>query len=242
MSRTLFISDLHLDNARPEVVQAFLRFLTDHATGCEALYILGDFFEAWIGDDAPNDLGDKVIEALHTLSEKGSDVFIMHGNRDFLLGEQFASKAGASLIADPCLISLYGEQVLLMHGDSLCTRDTDYMAFRQQIRNPAMIEQLLAKSVPERLAIAQQLRAQSKESGSNKAMDIMDVTPEEVVKVLEDNACQHMIHGHTHRPAMHTIELSDGKGQRTVLGDWDTQYWYLEASAFGQILQNEPIV
>jgi UDP-2,3-diacylglucosamine hydrolase len=241
MSRTLFISDLHLDPARPEIIAAFEQFLRDHAAGCEALYILGDFFEAWIGDDAPNPLADQIAAWLKALSDTGSKIYLMHGNRDFLIGDAFAAKAGATLLADPTLISLYGEDVLLLHGDILCTRDTDYMAFREQIRHPAMIEQLLAKPIEERLAIAKQLREQSKEAGSNKAMDIMDVTPEEVVRLLEENRCQHMIHGHTHRPAMHKLELSDGKAQRTVLGDWDQKYWYLEASPFGQLLQSVPI-
>lgn len=242
MSRTLFISDLHLDPARPEIITAFEQFLRDHAPGCEALYILGDFFEAWIGDDAPNALAEQIAASLKALADTGSTIYLMHGNRDFLIGETFAAKAGATLLPDPTLISLYGEDVLLLHGDTLCTRDTDYLAFREQIRNPVMIEQLLAKPVEERIAIAQQLRAQSKEAGSNKAMDIMDVTDTEVIKQLEKHRCQHMIHGHTHRPAMHKVELSDGKAQRTVLGDWDKKYWYLEASQFGQLLQSEPII
>lgn len=218
---TLFISDLHLDESRPTISRAFLSFLENDASKAEALYILGDFFEVWIGDDFQTALSTTIIKALRHLVDSGTACFFMHGNRDFLIGEDFAYQSGCTLLPDPTVHSIYGNATLLMHGDSLCTRDEAYMAFRQQARNPQWQAQVLSMTIDERLALAKQLRAQSAESNSNKAEDIMDVTPEEVIKVMAEQQVTRLIHGHTHRPAIHQITVNDKAAERVVLGDWE---------------------
>ncbi|MDN3520768.1 UDP-2,3-diacylglucosamine diphosphatase [Halomonas ramblicola] len=227
---TLLISDLHLHPGAPEITDGFLRWLEERARGCEALYILGDFFEAWIGDDLLDlagvdptgnaDLAARVARALKRLSDDGSALYLMHGNRDFLLGERFAAETGATLLPDPSVITLGGRRVLLMHGDSLCTRDTDYQAFRAQARDPQWQAGILAMPIAERIALARQLREQSGEASSNKAEDIMDVTAEEVEKAMADHGVTTLIHGHTHRPAVHELEVAGEPARRMVLGDW----------------------
>jgi UDP-2,3-diacylglucosamine hydrolase len=227
---SLLIADLHLQPARPEVTAGFIEWLEKRARGADTLYILGDLFEAWIGDDLL-DLGDadptgnaalasRVAGALRRLGEDGTRIRVMHGNRDFLLGERFAEAAGARLLLDPSVIHMEGSPVLLMHGDSLCTGDQAYMAFRAQARDPHWQEQVLAMPISDRLALAKQLRKQSGEANSNKAEDIMDVTPSEVVRVMRDQGVTTLIHGHTHRPAVHELEVDGRPAQRFVLGDW----------------------
>ncbi|MDI5934416.1 UDP-2,3-diacylglucosamine diphosphatase [Halomonas kalidii] len=242
---TLLISDLHLHPGAPEITDGFLRWLEERATGVAALYILGDFFEAWIGDDLL-DLGDadptgnatlasRVAKALHRLADGGTTIRLMHGNRDFLLGERFASAAGASLLADPAVVELGGERVLLMHGDSLCTRDEAYMAFRAQARHPQWQQQILAMPIQDRLTLAQSLRQQSGEATSNKADDIMDVTPAEVEKVMAEHGVTTLIHGHTHRPAVHELEIDGRPARRFVLGDWrPDQGWEIVVEGGGE--------
>lgn len=233
----LFISDLHLDEKRPDVIQAFLGFIEKEASQADALYILGDFFEAWVGDDYENTLIATIKSALKTLSDSGVSLYIMHGNRDFLIGEQFCQQTGATLLTDPCCVELYGQQVLLMHGDSLCTDDHEYMAFRAQVRNPMMQQQLLQKPIAERIAIAQQLRQASGSANSNKADDIMDVNAAEVSKAMLENKVSLMIHGHTHRPQIHQETLADSEATsaatRIVLGDWDEFGWQLRFDETG---------
>lgn len=225
MSSVCFISDLHLDSSRPAVTRAFQDFL--NAQQCnERLYILGDLFEAWPGDDDDSPLTELVCQALRSLSDAGCKVFIMPGNRDFLLGERFCQAAGTSLLTDPTLISLFGVPTLLMHGDSLCTADKTYQRFRQLAQDPHYQAELLAKPLTERRAIATDLRAKSREANSLKSEDIMDVTPQEVDKAMRSYAASQLIHGHTHRPASHRV----AQGIRWVLGAWDQQAWYLEAS------------
>ncbi|MBS9402479.1 UDP-2,3-diacylglucosamine diphosphatase [Halomonas sp. TRM85114] len=227
---TLLISDLHLHPGAPEVTEGFMRWLERRASDADSLYILGDFFDAWIGDDLL-DLTDsdptgsaalaaRVASALHRLAAQGTEIFIMHGNRDFLLGERFADAAGARLLDDPSVVVLGGSQVLLMHGDSLCTRDTAYMAFRRQARDPVWQRQILAMPITERIALARQLREQSGEANSNKAEDIMDVTPDEVIHIMRGYGVTTLIHGHTHRPAVHELEVDGEPAKRFVLGDW----------------------
>ncbi|MDW7745212.1 UDP-2,3-diacylglucosamine diphosphatase [Halomonas sp.] len=227
---TLLISDLHLHPGAPEITEGFLHWLDERARGCDALYILGDFFEAWIGDDLL-DLGEqdptgnailaaRIAAALKRLADGGTAIYLMHGNRDFLLGERFASEAGASLLPDPSVVRLGGTQALLMHGDSLCTLDEAYQAFRAQARHPLWQEQVLSMPIQERIALARQLREQSGEANSNKAEDIMDVTPGEVAKVMAEHNVSTLIHGHTHRPAVHEIEVDGQPAKRYVLGDW----------------------
>lgn len=224
---TLFISDLHLDESRPDISRAFFDFLATTAVNADALYILGDFFEAWIGDDAITPLSQQVCQALKALVEQGTPCFIMHGNRDFLIGEAFCQQSGCTLLPDPSVITLYGQATLLMHGDSLCTRDTDYIAFRQQARDPAFQQAFLSQGIPERIAFAKQLREQSKESNSNKSEDIMDVTPEEVTQIMASCNVQRLIHGHTHRPDVHALQINEKPAERIVLGDWEAYSWIL---------------
>ncbi|MCG6657216.1 UDP-2,3-diacylglucosamine diphosphatase [Halomonas campisalis] len=242
---TLLISDLHLQPDAPEITEGFLRWLQERAQGANALYILGDLFEAWIGDDlldlAESDptgnalLAARVATALKRLSDNGTDIYLMHGNRDFLLGERFARAAGAQLLADPAVVAIDGQSVLLMHGDSLCTRDEAYMRFRAQARHPAWQQQVLAMPILERIALAKQLRDQSGEATSNKADDIMDVTPDEVVRVMREHGVTTLIHGHTHRPAVHELTIDERPATRMVLGDWrPTEGWEIVADEGGQ--------
>lgn len=242
--RTLLISDLHLHPGAPEITEGFLRWLEGRACGSDTLYILGDFFEAWIGDDLLDlagadpsgnaDLAARIARALKRLAEDGTEIFLMHGNRDFLLGDRFAREAGATLLEDPSVVELGGKPVLLMHGDSLCTRDEAYQAFRAQARNPLWQQQVLSMPIDQRVALAGQLRAQSGEANSNKAEDIMDVTPEEVVKVMAENGVTTLIHGHTHRPAVHELEVDGRPAQRIVLGDWQPgKGWEIVVSGDG---------
>jgi UDP-2,3-diacylglucosamine hydrolase len=225
VSSTLFISDLHLDVARPAVTRALASFLARHQH-CDRLYILGDLFETWIGDDDDAPLAAEIAALLRDYTAAGPALFIMGGNRDFLLGEAFCETAGAQLLADPTVIDLYGEPTLLMHGDSLCTADTQYQAFRRSARDPLWQTQLLASSLAERRTLAAELRTMSKDANSNKAEDIMDVTPSEVGKVMREYDVKQLIHGHTHRPATHKVNA----GYRWVLGDWDAQGWAIHAS------------
>ncbi|MHA7853017.1 UDP-2,3-diacylglucosamine diphosphatase [Marinobacter alkaliphilus] len=225
---TLFISDLHLEESRPDITDAFLTFLREKAAGVEQLYILGDFFEAWIGDDERTPLQEQIAAALKQLSDSGTAIFLMHGNRDFLIGEDFCHRAGATLLDDPTVIDLYGTPTLLLHGDSLCTADVEYQKFRTNMRNPQMQKMMLARPLEDRQQMAKQLRALSMAKNQGKAEDIMDVTPEEVVKELEAHGVQLMIHGHTHRPAVHELEANGKPARRIVLGDWHSHLWWLE--------------
>lgn len=226
---TLFISDLHLEESRPDITEAFLGFLDGKASGVDQLYILGDFFEAWIGDDERTPLQEQIATALRKLRDSGTRIFLMHGNRDFLIGQDFCDRAGATLLDDPTVIDLYGTPTLLMHGDSLCTADVEYQKFRANMRNPQMQKMMLARPLEDRQQMARQLRQMSMAKNQGKAEDIMDVTPEEVVKELEHHGVQLMIHGHTHRPAIHDLEANGEPARRIVLGDWDTHVWWLEA-------------
>ena len=225
MSYTLFISDLHLDPARPAVTQALADFLKQNRH-CESLYILGDLFEAWLGDDDDSPLAIEIRSLLKDFSAAGPALYLMQGNRDFLLGAGFCHSVGAQLLPDPTVIDLYGNPTLIMHGDSLCTADVDYQKFRQVARSQQWQDDFLARSLQERQAFAANLRKISKESTSNKAQDIMDVTATEVEKLMHQHSTGQLIHGHTHRPARH-----DGAaGTRWVLGDWDQSGWAIKAS------------
>lgn len=229
---TLFISDLHLNEKRPDITQAFVQFCKAKAQYASALYILGDLSDAWLGDDDDSEIAALLHAQLKQLTELGVEVFIITGNRDFLMGKQFADSCNCQLLSDPTVIDLYGRQVLLMHGDSLCTGDQEYMAFREQIQNPQMQQLLLSKSLEERRGIALMLRENSKSANASKAADIMDVTQSDVELALLENDSTLLIHGHTHRPSVHTFTINDKNGQtlpaqRYVLGDWDTLGWCL---------------
>ncbi len=227
---TLFISDLHLDDRRPETTRLLLQFLQDEAGRADALYILGDLFEYWLGDDVPSQCATQVTGALASLADQGTPCFFMHGNRDFLLREAYAKQAGMTLLPEEYVADLYGEQVLLMHGDSLCTDDIPYQQFRALVRNPAWQDDFLNKTPQERLQVAMQARDASAEHKGNVGMKIMDVNQGEVVAALERHGVQKMIHGHTHRPATHELEANGKPAQRTVLGDWYEQSSVLRAS------------
>ena len=226
---TLFISDLHLEESRPDITEAFLGFLDGTASGVDQLYILGDFFEAWIGDDERTPLQEQIAAALRKLRDSGTDIFLMHGNRDFLIGEDFCKRAGASLLDDPTVIDLHGTPTLLMHGDSLCTADVEYQKFRANMRNPQWQQMILQRPLEDRQQMARQLREISMAKNQGKEEFIMDVTPEEVVKDMEAHGVQRMIHGHTHRPAVHELIANGLPAKRIVLGDWDKNVWWLEA-------------
>lgn len=234
---TLFISDLHLDPSRPAVTRAFLDLLSGEALTADALYILGDFFEVWIGDDDDAELNQTIIAALKTLTSNSTPVYIMHGNRDFLMGGQFCQQTGCQLIPDPTVINLYDRNVLLMHGDTLCTDDTRYMEFRQQCRSKAWQNELLSHSIEQRRKLAKQMRADSKAANSNKAEDIMDVNQDEVQRMFIQHGVDLMIHGHTHRPAIH--QQKDNNVKRVVLGDWHNTGWIIRYPASGDFKLDE---
>lgn len=225
----LFISDLHLHETRPHITRAFFHFLHTQAAGAEQLYILGDFFDAWIGDDDDSALNTDVAAELKKLSSAGTQIFLMHGNRDFLLGEKFAAQAGAQLIAEETVIDLYGCPTLLLHGDDLCIDDKDYIAFRQQVRSPQWQQQILAQPLAARRALAAQLREKSQAMNSLKAEDIMDVSQAEVIRVMENAGVTRLIHGHTHRPAHHPLDVHEKAAERIVLGDWHDKGWAIVA-------------
>lgn len=225
---TLFISDLHLDASRPQVTDLFLRFLREEAAGAKAVYILGDLFEAWVGDDDPDAVGAAVASALRAVVDGGTPVAFMRGNRDFLLGPDYARRAGMTLLADPAIVLLDGAPTLLLHGDLLCTADTGYMAFRAQTRDPAWQAQFLAQPLAARQAFASRARAQSqaaqaalKEAGTMET--ITDVTPATVEQYFVRYGVDRMVHGHTHRPAIHAHEAGGRRCERIVLGDWYEQ-------------------
>lgn len=217
---SLFISDLHLDPRRPAIVDLFLRFLTQEASHAESLYILGDLFETWIGDDDDDALGHLVKAELKRLSEKSVPVYLMVGNRDFLLGEAFAAASRASLLKDPWIVNLYGIPTLLMHGDTLCTDDVAYQQFRAQVRSPEWQATMLARPLAERRTLAQQLRDGSQQATQDKPPNIMDVNAQAVIDTMEAYGVRRLIHGHTHRPAIHEWIMRGELAQRIVLGDW----------------------
>jgi UDP-2,3-diacylglucosamine hydrolase len=229
----LLISDLHLEEERPDITRAFLHFLATRATQAEALYILGDFFEVWIGDDAMTPFQESIAGALRALSERGIRIYLMHGNRDFMLGQTFCHKAGCKLLADPSVVQLCGEPVLLMHGDSLCTRDEGYMRLRRLLRNPLSLFVLRNLPLATRRKLARKLRNESRTQTRMKASDIIDVTPELIPGVLAEHRVRTLIHGHTHRPATHDLEVDGQPAKRIVLGDWDRQGWALQVDENG---------
>jgi UDP-2,3-diacylglucosamine hydrolase len=229
----LLISDLHLEQERPDISRAFLHFLQTRAIQAEALYILGDFFEVWIGDDAITPFQRSIAQALRQLSDSGTRIYLMHGNRDFMLGKAFCREAGCTLLRDPSLVELGGEQVLLMHGDSLCTQDVGYMKLRRWLRNPLSLFILRNLPLTTRHKLARKLRSESRAQTRIKASDIVDVTPDEVPRIMAAHGVRTLIHGHTHRPAIHTLTLDGQPARRIVLGDWDKQGWALQVDGSG---------
>jgi UDP-2,3-diacylglucosamine hydrolase len=232
VARVLFASDLHLATARPAAVDRFLRFVGEEATRANALYVLGDLFEYWIGDDelsAPDGdpLAKQVAAAFRALTRGGVQLCFMHGNRDFLVGETFARDCGAILLADPAVRELGGVATLLMHGDTLCTDDRDYMAWRATARSEAWQRELLAAPLALRRERARALREQSEASKKGKTAEIMDVNAEAVREAFERHRVSRMIHGHTHRPGRHLLEIGGRTCERWVLPDWYERGGYL---------------
>ena len=235
MEHCLFISDCHLCDSRPHITQAFIAFLANSAANAQALYILGDLFEYWSGDDAIElGLHQPIITALKNLSASGVKVFFMAGNRDFLIGQGFAKATGLSILPDPSILTLYGKPVLLSHGDALCTDDVAYQQFRNEVRQAAWKTQFLSQSLANRIAYIEQLRAKSEQAKSSKSMAIMDVNASAVDALLREFSYPALfIHGHTHRPHVHSHKLDERVCERRVLGDWYEQGSYLELSAAG---------
>lgn len=240
---TLFVSDLHLDPARPQVTELFLRFLRDEGRRADALYILGDLFETWIGDDDPSEAGQSVAAGVHAVADAGVPVYFIHGNRDFLVGPDYARRAGMRLLPDPAVVALYGEPVLLMHGDLLCTDDTAYQAFRAQTRDPAWRQRFLAQPLAARQAFAAQAReasmARQREmiAGDRGTFEtVTDVAPATVEATLVRFGVSTLIHGHTHRPAIHQLQAAGRACRRIVLGDWYEQGSVLRVDADGMRL------
>lgn len=229
----MLISDLHLEQERPDITRAFLDLLGGRAREAQALYILGDFFEVWVGDDAMSPYQLSICQALRELSDSGTQIFLMHGNRDFMLGKAFCKAAGATLLKDPSVVDFYGEPVLLMHGDSLCTRDEAYMRMRRVLRNPLTLWILRHLPLRTRHRLARKLRNESRAQTRMKANDIVDVTPEEVPRVMQAFGVHTLVHGHTHRPAIHKLQLGEQAAKRIVLGDWDRQGWALQVDEQG---------
>ncbi|MET1161537.1 MAG: UDP-2,3-diacylglucosamine diphosphatase [Pseudoxanthomonas sp.] len=238
---TLFISDLHLDSTRPAITGLFGRFLQREAKSAEALYILGDLFEAWVGDDDPSEVGAYVAAGLSDVADAGVPVYFIRGNRDFLVGADYALRAGFRILPDPAVVMLYGKPVVLMHGDLLCSDDVAYQAFRTQTRNPAWQAQFLAQPLQARLAFAAQARAASqahqaklREGGNDVRFEtVTDVTAATVEATFARFGIDTMIHGHTHRPAVHELRVDGRDCRRIVLGDWYEQGSVLRVDAQG---------
>ena len=245
---TLFVSDLHLDPARPEITALFLRFLQREAASADALYILGDLFEAWVGDDDPSSTGQQVADGLRRLADAGVPVYFVHGNRDFLVGQDYAGRAGMRILPDPAVVSLYGEPVLVMPGALLCTADHAYQAFRAQTRDPHWQAMFLAQPLAARQAFAAQARQASMSrqqdmiDGDRASFEaVTDVNPQAVEATLARFGVATLVHGHTHRPAMHAVRIGDREGRRIVLGDWYEQGSVLRVSPGHCDLQALPL-
>jgi len=237
---TLFIADLHLSEHEPAITAGFLRFLQQQAPQAQALYILGDLFDAWIGDDDPQPLHAQIAAALRQLTQTGVPCYFIHGNRDFLLGRRFAKASGMQLLPEDTLLQLYGQKILILHGDTLCTDDLKYQKFRRYVHNPLIQRLFLCAPLRWRLKVAAKMRAQSQQANQFKSAEIMDVNQHAVLACLQRHQAQLMIHGHTHRPAIHPVQLPSGLGQRAVLGAWHERGSLIRVSAAGIELQDFP--
>jgi UDP-2,3-diacylglucosamine hydrolase len=220
---TLFIADLHLHTEEPAITAGFLHFLDGVAREADALYILGDLFEAWIGDDDPNPLHQRVAAAIRALVDSGVPCYFIHGNRDFLLGKRFARESGMQLLPQEKVLELYGRKLLIMHGDTLCTDDAGYQAFRAKVHQPWLQTLFLALPLFIRYRVAAKMRADSRAANSSKSLAIMDVNQQAVIEAMEKHRVQWLIHGHTHRPAVHQLSANEAPAFRAVLGAWHSE-------------------
>jgi UDP-2,3-diacylglucosamine hydrolase len=236
----LFISDLHIDASRPAITDQFLGFLAAEAIRADALYILGDLFESWVGDDAADSSQVAAIEGIHALTSRGVPCFVMHGNRDFLLSEGFCRMTGAQLLPDPLIVTLYGEPVLVMHGDALCSDDRAYQRLRATVREPAWQRQFLALSIASRRALAGAARAGSQAHTAAVEYAITDVNAGSVAAALRGAGTATLLHGHTHRPAIHALQVDGRPCTRIVLGDWYDQGSLLRWDENGPELESLP--
>lgn len=230
---TLFIADLHLSTDEPAITAGFLRFLAGEARQADALYILGDLFEVWIGDDDPSPLHRDVAAALCKITEAGVPCYFIHGNRDFLLGRRFAKACGMQLLEEEHVLEINGRRVLIMHGDTLCTDDAGYQAFRARVHNPWIQRAFLTLPLFIRRRIAARMRARSKAANRSKSMDIMDVNVNAVLHAFSRHHVQWLIHGHTHRPAIHELDANGAPAWRCVLGAWHTEGSMIKVSDAG---------
>lgn len=238
---TLFISDLHLDARRPDITACFLDFLRRETARASELYVLGDLFEFWMGDDDPDPGKRRVVAALRELTQSGTRCRIMHGNRDFLLGRRFCSETGCELIDDCTVTEIYGRDVLLLHGDVLCTDDHSYQRLRRIVRNPIVQRVFLSLPLPARAALAEKIRAGSRMHIDRSEPTIMDVNRDAVLQTFEAHGVDLMVHGHTHRPGVHSYPLGGTEKTRIVLGDWHAQGSVLRWTAEGHELAAFPL-
>ena len=234
--KRFFISDLHLSDKRPDLIRAFVQMLSELKTqhSPAELYLLGDFYEAWIGDDYQPDWNQSIEQAIAELSNADWQIFFLHGNRDFLIGDAWLKRVGATLLNEQTRLPLTEGNLLLAHGDEYCLADTEYQAFRRTVRSSAWQQQILSLPIEQRIALASQLRNDSKNMSNEKSMSIMDVTEDAVKAALAEFQCKAIIHGHTHRPAVH----QDGQYVRCVLGDWDEFVWFASLDQ-GQFVQSK---
>lgn len=237
---TLFISDLHLEARRPEIGQQFLAFLDTEARNADALYILGDLFEAWLGDDDPSPYYAAMKTAIRALVDSGVAVYFMHGNRDFMIGEQFAAETGVTILNDPEIVALYGDKVLLSHGDALCTDDHRYQQVRAMTRDPEWQAMMRAKPIQERIEFARQARKDSMAHSASIDDEISDVNQGAVEQIIREHDVDILLHGHTHRPAIHEVDFDDRVATRIVLGDWYEQGSVVRWDANGPRLETMP--
>ncbi|MGF1679740.1 UDP-2,3-diacylglucosamine diphosphatase [Photobacterium minamisatsumaniensis] len=234
---TLFISDLHLSADRPDITACFLQFMQQETQGIDALYVLGDLFEMWIGDDDDSPFHQKIKHAFKQVTDSGVSCYFIHGNRDFLVGKRFSQETGVQLLPEHTVVDLYGQPTLLLHGDTLCTLDEGYQRYRKKVHNRIIQWLFFRLPLRYRQQIGNKMRSGSNQNNQMKSLSIMDVTAEEVEKVMADNGVQQMIHGHTHRPAVHQLQVAGLPAERIVLGDWYDHGSVLVYSAEGYQLE-----
>ncbi|MCG9701053.1 UDP-2,3-diacylglucosamine diphosphatase [Vibrio natriegens] len=237
---TLFISDLHLTPSRPDITECFVTFMRTEAPKADALYVLGDLFEFWVGDDDKTPFANKIRTEFKALTDSGVRVFFIQGNRDFLLGKRFCKQTGITLLDDVCTIDLYGKKAVILHGDTLCTDDVDYQKFRKTVHQPWL--QWVFNHIPWfiKKKIVAKVQSDIRDDKSNKSLDIMDVNQSEVENVMSQYCVDLMIHGHTHRPDTHHFDVNGFKKTRIVLGDWYTQGSVLQVNSDGFLLETRP--